>query len=136
MSYTIGLIHVPCHACGRTEESPDCPDPTYNLTAIYDLALTNEPALPNAEASEFEVVVLGASTDRPRGLRLLNGRLAKDTLVDIEAAIQRMENVERTAEFVKLEGPDGWGTLPQALRIMKKLFDLAKANLNATWYVG
>lgn len=46
MSYDIYLRSEPCDKCGRGGEEPELPNPTYNLTPIFDLALTGEP-LPN-----------------------------------------------------------------------------------------
>ena len=39
MSYTISLEGPACPTCGRQGDRPECPDPTYNLTEIFDLAL-------------------------------------------------------------------------------------------------
>ena len=79
MSYDIYLrkLPSPCPTCGHEAPAPapDLPDPTYNLTPIFDLALTGEP-LPNSNVSEAAVVLLHQETDRPRGLRLLTAAMS------------------------------------------------------------
>ena len=126
MSYDIYLITPRCPTCGRSGDSfGDLPDPTYNLTAIFDLALTGEP-LPNPETSEFSTVILGAKTDRPRGLRVLSGRKAKDTIVMLENAVGRLEDPAWRDRFIALEPPNKWGDLPGAVYVMKKLLDAGR----------
>jgi hypothetical protein len=123
-----------CPTCGSVGEEPDCPGPTYNLTPIFDLALTGE-VLPNAGVTEAEVVLFREETDRPRGLRLLNGRMARDTAGDIDRAIDRLADQELTARFVALEPPNKWGTLPVALNVMRRLKILAKKYPDNIWEI-
>ncbi len=126
MSYDIYLRTPRCPTCGRSgDEVGDLPDPTYNLTAIFDLALTGEP-LPNPEISEFSTVLLGEKPERPRGLRLLSGRKAKDTIAMIENALARLADPVWTERFVALEPPNKWGTLKDAVFVMQRLLDAAK----------
>ncbi len=134
MSYDISLKPVSCAACGRSDPEPDCPNPTYNLMEIFDLALTGEP-LPNPETSEASVVLLGAKTDRPRGLGLLDGRKAKDTLPDIDLALIRMTAPTLTPLFTALEPENGWGDLPGAIRVMKMLKEIAEEHPENTWEI-
>ena len=78
MSYDIYLRtkKPPCGECGRAfENSYISWIPTYNLTPIFDRALTGE-ELPNPDVSEAQVVLFKEKTDRPRGLRLLSGHKA------------------------------------------------------------
>ena len=134
MSYDVYLRAPNCPTCGHKPYEPDCPDPTYNLTPIFDLALTGE-GLPNPEVSEASVVLLHKETDRPRGLRLLNGRKASETLAQLNHAIDRLSDETLRDKFVALEPPNKWGTLPDALYVMNKLRDLAAEYPNNFWEV-
>ena len=134
MSYDVYLRGPKCAHCGVTPQEPECPDPTYNLTPVFDLALTGEP-LPNAEVSEGHVVILGARTDRPRGLRILSGRTAAETLPDLERAVLRLNDTAMTHEFCKLEPANRWGTLDDAQFVMQKLLDQARSYPTFTWEV-
>lgn len=117
-----------------TPQEPECPEPTYNLTPIFDLALTGEP-LPNSDVSEGHVVLLGASTDRPRGLRLLSGRTAAETLPDLEKAVQRLHDAAMTHAFCQLEPTNRWGTLEDAQDAMQTLLDRARSYPTFVWAV-
>jgi hypothetical protein len=134
MSYSIYLRGVKCQACGRNAEEPDCPGPTYNLTGIFDLALTGEP-LPNPETPEIAVVLFGKATDRPRGLRALSGRIASETIVDLDRAVARLVDPALYNDFVALEPDNGWGTLPDALNVMQRLQALAAEYPNHVWEI-
>lgn len=139
MSYTIrleGPEPVACPTCGHCPDQDyvSCPEPTYNLTAIFDLALTDGP-LPNPEVSEGAAVVLGAPVDRPRGLRLLAGRKAAETLPELEQALARLGDPAREAEFRGLEPSNGWGSLGGAIMAISKLRSLAAEHPNKTWWV-
>ena len=136
MSYDIYLRGTPreCPHCGRFDIEPDCPNPTYNLTEIFDLALTGEP-LPNPTVSEGQVVLLGAATDRPRGLRVLSGRVAADTLPMIAAAQARMADPAWTARFAALAPANGWGTVADAVSIFATLHRLATECPTHTWEI-
>jgi hypothetical protein len=132
MSYDIYLRGVVCDKCGREGEQPQSLDPTYNLTPIFDLALTGE-GLPNPTVSEGEVVLFGKETDRPRGLRLLSGRVARDTVADIDAALARLTNADLRERFKALEPDNGWGDLDAAVRVMKKMREYAESYPFNTW---
>jgi hypothetical protein len=135
MSYDIYLVGSQCPTCGHSPESFDFPDPTYNLTPIFDLALTGED-MPNPQVGEMAVVLLGTKTDRPRGLRLLSGRKAGDTVKDIELALKRMNDPSMHEKFTKLLPSNGWGTLEGATETMLILHRKAKEFPNATWDIG
>ena len=136
MSYDIYLkpTEERCERCGREHDYVGCPNPTYNLTPIFHLALTGEPQ-PNPDVSEGSVVLLGAKTDRPRGLRILDGRSARDTVADLTRAAERLADPEWEARFRALEPANGWGNLSDARRVVERLRDLAAANPSCTWEV-
>jgi hypothetical protein len=136
MSYDI-YLHPPkpkCDHCNREFSTVYGPDPTYNLSPIFDLALTGE-SFPNPSVSEGAVVLLREKTDRPRGLRVLSGRLGKDTLVDINAALDRFADEKFQKTFLALQPDNGWGDLPGARRVMEKLKTLAEGYPDYTWEI-
>lgn len=135
MSYDINLRAPKCPTCGHGNgDEPDCPDPTYNLTPIFDLALSGE-GLPSPAVSEAAVVLLGEKTTRPRGLRLLSGRVAKKTMADINGAIDRLADERMASAFVSLEPENKWGTTPDALWVMRRLRELADEYPEHTWEI-
>lgn len=140
MSYTIYLEGQPapaCPTCGHrpdSDEDPDCPNPTYNLTAIFDLALTGE-CLPNPDVPEVAVVLLRKPTDRPRGLRLLDGKTGAESLAQINAALDRLADETLRDRFVALEPENKWGTLDGARRTMRELRELAEENPARVWRI-
>lgn len=141
MSYSIYLETptqpTPCPACGHTpdsEEDPDCPNPTYNLTAIFDLALTGE-GLPNPEVPEAEVVLLRKPTDRPRGLRLLNEKTGAESLPMIAAALTRLNDEALRPRFEALQPENGWGTIDGARSTLCSLNALAAEHPTRVWKV-
>jgi hypothetical protein len=133
MSYDIYLRATPCPTCGHSYE-PDLPDPTYNLTPIFDRALTGED-LPNSEVSEFAVVILKEKTDRPRGLRVLSGRKAKDTKDWIAKAVAHLEDPAEESAFRALEPENKWGDLEGAREVMKALLEAAERFPEHVWEV-
>lgn len=137
MSYDT-YLHPPkkiCEHCKREFETVSGPDPTYNLTPIFDLALTGEDDLPDKDVSEGEVVLLGRKTMRPRGLRLLDGKLAKDTIEMLDKAIERLEDPSLLPKFRALEPANKWGDLDGAVYVVKKLRTLAGDHLDHRWEV-
>jgi hypothetical protein len=134
MSYDIYLRSKVCEHCGQSKPEPYLPEPTYNLTAIFDLALTGE-ALPNENVSEMEVVLFKKETDRPRGLRLLSGRKARDTIGLLTKALAHLRNPAERETFVSLEPPNKWGTLESAIEVMDRLLQAAMENPENTWEV-
>lgn len=134
MSYDVYLRAPTCPHCGHKGAEPWCPDPTYNLTPIFDLALTGEP-LPNPDVGEAGVVLLGEQTDRPRGLRLLSGKLARDTIVMLEKALGHLQDPAKRDAFVALEPDNGWGDLAGATTVIAKLLEHARAFPDNTWEV-
>lgn len=125
MSYDILLV-------AADGSSPDCPNPTYNLTEIFDYALTGE-SLPNDEVSEMEVVLLGKRTDRPRGLRLLSGMMGRDSKPCIDAALGRLLDSGLREKFIALEPPNKWGDLTGAIWVMERLSALSEAYPDSKW---
>ena len=134
MSYDIYLRGSPCKECGRGGDEPDLPGPTYNLSKIFHLALTAQP-MPNAEVAETAVVLLGAPTDGPRGLRVLDGRKAGETIEDLRAALQRLRDPDWHARFTALEPPNGWGTLEGATAVVARLHEAAVEHPGHTWEI-
>jgi hypothetical protein len=126
-----------CAHCGRDSRREsdsyqgELPEPTYNLTPIFDLALTGEP-LPNPGTTEASVVLLRVKTDRPRGLRVLSGRKVGDSVAALEAALKRIQ--DDPEPFRKLEPDNGWGTLEDAIYVLTRMRDAAReCNPDATW---
>lgn len=129
MSYDIDLV---CDHCdGRFGEHLD---PTYNLTPIFDLALTNE-EMPNPEISEFETVIFNKETDRPRGLRLLSGVTATDSLRRLRQASSDMRNPEKEAMFKALEPENKWGDLKGAIWVIDKMVEQAEKYPKGIWKI-
>ena len=135
MSYDVYLRKPKCPTCGHEDVVYNLPEPTYNLTPIFDLALTGEP-MPNSDVSEGAVVLLGAKTDRPRGLRILSGRTGRDTLKQLDAAVFALcDSSEKEAAFRALEPSNGWGNLDGARDVMKRLRTAAKEHPDYVWEV-
>lgn len=134
MSYDVYLKAQICDKCGGNAgpEPYSLPDPTYNLTPIFDLALTGEP-LPNADTSEMQVVLFRAPTERPRGLRVLSGRKASDTTDQIRLALEAMRDPEKREQFLALQPENGWGDLPGAIEVMEKYHAAALEYPNNVW---
>ena len=137
MSYDIYLRGATeaCPTCGHVPSDPGyLPSPTYNLTEIFDLALTDE-ALPNPEVSEGSVVILGVQTSRPRGLRLLSGKKAIDTQVMLQTALERLLDPTREESFRALEPSNKWGTLDSAVEVIRMLIKLAHEYPQHVWEI-
>lgn len=134
MSYDIYLRAATCAACGKRGNEPECPEPTYNLTPIFDLALADEP-MPNPDVTEFAHVVLGKPVDRPRGLRLLTGKTGQESLPCIARALDRMLDGRMRPEFLKLEPPNKWGNLDDAIDVMKQLKVAAESYPQNVWEI-
>lgn len=134
MSYDVYLEAPPCDHCQRAGAEPDLPDPTYNLTPIFDLALSGE-GLPNAEVSEVAMVLMGAATDRPRGLRLLSGKTGAESMALLNAALDRMGDERFRPRFLELQPSNGWGDFAGALRVMTTLRRAAEEYPTNIWRV-
>lgn len=130
MSYDVYLRTRVCEYCGHAERwkgadgdgRPEPLNPTYNLTPIFDLAITGEP-LPSPEISEMAVVLFREKTDRPRGLRLLNDMKAKDSVKTIQNALGRLTDPELKEKFLSLEPSNKWGTVPDAIWVINKMLE-------------
>lgn len=125
-----------CKYCSRadTDAYIEHDSPTYNLTPIFHLALTREP-MPSAEVSEFEVVVLAKKTEHPRGLRVLNGRKAKETIVQLECALIDLRDPAKRAAFTALEPSNGWGNLKDATECIESYLKAAQENPDHVWEI-
>jgi hypothetical protein len=138
MSYDIYLQNnqPACTTCGHKpdESGPDLPGPTYNLTAIFDAAMTGE-EFPNPSINEGMVVLLGTHTDRPRGLRLLNGSKGKDTVESLEKALGHLRDPEERDKFLTLEPTNGWGKLTHAESVIRELLEAARDYPENVWEV-
>jgi hypothetical protein len=136
LSYDIYLRGDPetCPTCGRAAGEPDLPNPTYNLTPIFDRALTGE-NLPNPTVSEAMVVLFRKETDRPRGLRLLSGRKARDTLDWLRKTLAHVSDPANAATFRALEPENKWGTLEGAQSVFGKLIAAAEEYPEHKWEI-
>ena len=136
MSYSIYLKGPgTCPTCGVVAPEPDClPNPTYNLTPIFDRSLTGED-LPNPDVSEFSVVLLREQTERPRGLRLLSGRKAKDTLDWLRKALAHVNDPANSPVFRALEPENQWGTLEDAQCVLRLLIEAGEAWPDHKWEI-
>jgi hypothetical protein len=136
VSYDIYLDGVPavCPACGNSKPEPSLSNPTYNLTPLFDYALTGE-TLPNPTISEGAVVLFRAKTDRPRGLRLLSGRIARDTVLQLQAANARLSDPEESETLHSLEPSNGWGDLARAKATIQELLSAAEAYPDHKWRI-
>jgi len=132
MSYDIHLRSDCCTKCGRAGPEPYLPDPTYNLTPIFDFALTGE-ELPNEDINEFGVVTLKLQTNRPRGLRLLTGKRAGDTQKLLTEALRRMGDLALQDRFHALEPENGWGDLAGAISVVEELKESAEDFPDYVW---
>ena len=110
MSYDIYLrkLPSPCPTCGHEAPAPapDLPDPTYNLTPIFDLALTGEP-LPNSNVSEAQIRV----------------------------ALEKLNDPAHRSAFRALEPSNGWGTTKDAIYVMERLLTAAMSYPDSTWEI-
>jgi hypothetical protein len=124
MSYDVNMIAPPCPHCGRSDPTPDLPDPTYNLTPIFDLALTDEP-MPE-KLTDYS---------RETGLRILSGRIAQETLPQINKALERLTDPSMREKFVALEPENKWGTLDDAIAVMMQLRHAATEHPDFVWEI-
>ncbi len=133
MSYDVYLKKPACASCGHQVESDhSLPDPTYNLTPIFHLALTGA-EMPSPNVSEFAVVVLRETTPCPRGLRVLSGKTTQDTVATLEQAVARLEDPSWRARFQALAPDNGWGTVDDAIYVMNKLLVAAREEPDFVW---
>ena len=133
-SYDIYLNGHPCDKCGHSPKGPELPNPTYNLSKIFDLALTGD-TFPNPSVKEVEVILLDKATDRPRGLRMLCGKKAGDTENLLLNAVKRMETPSLQKKFKKLEPDNGWGSLEGAIKVMKELLKASQEYPDHVWEI-
>lgn len=134
MSYDIYLNSTKCPHCGQFGSSPNELSPTYNLTPIFDLALTGED-LPNPDVNEFETVILGKETDRPRGLRILNGLTGSESLTQLNDALGRLGDMSLREKFLSLEPENGWGNFTNAVEVFSKMQQYAIEYPDNTWEI-
>ena len=123
MSYDVYLRGERCATCGVHSE-PHLPDPTYNLTPIFDLALTDEP-----------MPAVGEKPGRETGLRLLSGKKGAETVDRLRLALVRLSDPARAESFRALEPPNKWGTLEGAITVMTALRDAATEYPTHTWEI-
>jgi hypothetical protein len=139
MSYDIWLrppAVEPCPTCGHRVDGnePERLDPTYNMTPLFDAALTGED-LPNPDVSEGAVVLFRAKTDRPRGLRLLSGKKAADTVTWLAKALSNLKDPGQREKFLALEPPNKWGDLPGAIWVIERMLANAREYPDNTWEI-
>lgn len=134
MSYDLYLRSAPCDHCKRPGEEPDLPNPTYNLSPIFDFALTGED-FPDPGTTEAAVVLFREKTERPRGLRVLTGLTGAASLSMLNAALDRMADERLAERFAALEPENGWGTMDGARQVMRELKQAAEDHPGNTWDV-
>jgi len=137
MSYNIELVGEKCPHCGVTPAEPDdCPDPTYNLAGIFHLALTGR-RMNDPDISIFGEVILKEKVSAPRGLCVLSGKRAEETVADLQLAIQRLQDPSPASvtDFWLLEPDNGWGNVEDAIWVLDKLLWLASNYPKYTWKI-
>lgn len=134
MSYDIYFEAPDCPTCGACQSAEVGWSPTYNLTPIFDLALTGEP-LPNPEVNEAHVVLLREKTDRPRGLRVLTGKTGAESQNLLADALARTVDRKRHPAFVALNPSNGWGNFEDAVKVLAGLLELAAKYPAHVWRV-
>lgn len=70
-----------------------------------------------------------------RDICILDGRLARDTIAELEAAMARMNDPALTKQFLSLEPSNKWGDFRGACEVMEMLLDAAKAYPDYIWEV-
>jgi hypothetical protein len=124
VSYEIRLRAPTCPTCGHNRSYPrELPDPTYNLTPVFDLALTGE-RLP------FEAL---RANGRIPGLHRLDGRAASDTLAELRAAVKRIDDPEWAQHFRARAPENGWGTVSGAAEVLRQLLEAAEREPELLW---
>ena len=118
MSYSIDMVspgREVCPTCGRPsiDESPvsECPEPTYNLNAIFRAVLS------------------------PRALHVLDGKTGGETVPMLSAAHAEVCKSSRLGELLALQPANGWGTVHDARRVLGKLHAIALENPKHVWRV-
>jgi hypothetical protein len=134
MSYDIYLRGPRCPHCQHSNTYGSLPNPTYNLTPIFDFALTGD-QLSNPDIKEMDVVLFRTDTDRPRGLRLLSGKNGSETIEILAAALNRMNDPELIIRFRALEPDNGWGTFLGAHKVIEDLLAAARECPTYIWEI-
>jgi|WetSurMetagenome_2_1015567.scaffolds.fasta_scaffold756098_1 hypothetical protein len=114
MSYDIYLR-------GNGQGEPVLPNPTYNLTPIFHVAL------------KFEE--LPKCGDAATGLRVLNGRAASETVEQLEMSLYRIRDPVLRSVFKSLEPANGWGNMRDAESVLMRLLEAATEYPNHVWEV-
>ena len=109
-------------------------DPTYNMTPIFDAALTGE-SLPNPDVSEGSIVLFKTMTERPRGISLLSGRKSAVTIAWLEKALGHLKDPAQREKFEALEPPNKWGDLKGAIWVIERMLENARAYPHNTWEI-
>ena len=137
MSYTTRLRPPKphCEACGSWIEDVTGPDPTYNLSPIFHLALTGETETANS-IDEVRTVLFGPRLERPWGLRVLDEKTGRDSLELLTpAAWVRMADPALRPAFLKLQPENGWGTFEGAIKVILQMETLAKQFPGHVWWI-
>lgn len=130
MSYD---VYLECPTCAHSSGTEDI-GPTYNLSQIFDLALTGLP-WPSPDVTEGQAVVLGAKTARPRGLRILHGQTAEQSASALWQALRRLRDPGMAAAFKALEPTNGWGDIPGAVLTFERMLRAASHAPKAIWRI-
>jgi hypothetical protein len=129
MSY---VIHLDCPTCGDRGRTFD---PTYNLAAIFHLALSGEdwPAA-KPGIGTFEDVVLGGHRKRAAaGLELVVGMSGEASQPMLRAAVERLADPNLADRFRALEPANGWGDLAGARRVIGEMLAAATSCPQSVW---
>lgn len=127
MSYDLYMLNP------ASEQTTNTLNPTYNLSQIFDRALTGED-FPNPEVAEVGIVLLKTNTDRPRGLRILDGKTGAEAVPLLATALDRID--ANWGEFKKLEPDNGWGSVGSAVYTLRTMLEESVANPTCTWSCG
>lgn len=126
MSYDIALDGDPCSACGQHIGPRDIDNwcPTYNLWRVFDFAMFGEVRNPLVLTSELS------------DIRWLNGRLARETVHRIDAALTRLLDPVNQPTIEKLLPSNRWGTHDDAITVLRYLLDCATMYPNHRWRIS
>jgi hypothetical protein len=127
MSYDVYLERVACSHCKRGPDSRNVVAPTYNLAPIFTVALlgVGEGFARIASVNDTRDPPEDGET-KPCSLHVLNGRSARETIPELEAAYRRVMDPELEPRLRALEPENKWGTLEDAREVFSRMLEVAR----------